>query len=439
MKDDKFFWKYKYEPGKNIENRTETTEKINPLVSIITSYYNANDDMDQTINCVLNQTFESWEWIVVDDGSTKKDAIEYLEKVKKIDNRIKIYHKHNEGLALGRDYAIEKTSTKYILPLDADDLIEPTYIETLYWTLETNPDATWAFTNSVGFGKYIYLSDRKFDSEIMKTDNIITATALIRKERIKELEGYGKAKRYVNEDWHLWLRMLAKGYYPVQVGFYGFWYRRREGSLLSEINDTKKREYELKMKDLKVEADKIKNKVEAIEYPKEEISSKIEKTYIELPENVKILNNEKDSVLYILPYLGTDRKMYKMIKEESKNKKIYIVTMQKNQNSEYFYRQKYESFSTVYDLTTFLDEKYWISFIQYILDTRKITTIYLSNTIYNNELMKNFNVVNIKDCRNEDIIYRFEILKYKVSHSLPIRAIKKIGRYVIKISEREEV
>ena len=97
MKDDKFFWKYKYEPGKNIENRTETTEKINPLVSIITSYYNANDDMDQTINCVLNQTFESWEWIIVDDGSTKKDAIEYLEKVKKIDNRIKIYHKHKRN------------------------------------------------------------------------------------------------------------------------------------------------------------------------------------------------------------------------------------------------------------------------------------------------------------------------------------------------------
>ena len=40
----------------------------------------------------------------------------------------KIYHKQNEGLALGRDYAIKYANSKYILPLDADDLIEPTWL-----------------------------------------------------------------------------------------------------------------------------------------------------------------------------------------------------------------------------------------------------------------------------------------------------------------------
>ena len=196
MIDDNFFWKYDKQPGKKLEKEKAKISIDVPLVSIITSYYNSNEDMNQTINCVLNQTFESWEWIIVDDGSTKKEAIEYLEEVQKIDERIKIYHKQNGGLALGRDYGIERARTNYILPLDADDLIEPTYIETLYWTLETNKDATWAFTDSVGFGKYIYLSDKKFDSETMKIDNMITATALIRKEKILELGGYGKAKRY---------------------------------------------------------------------------------------------------------------------------------------------------------------------------------------------------------------------------------------------------
>ena len=151
MIDDNFFWKYDKQPGKKLEKEKAKISIDVPLVSIITSYYNSNEDMNQTINCVLNQTFESWEWIIVDDGSTKKEAIEYLEEVKKIDERIKIYHKQNGGLALGRDYGIERARTNYILPLDADDLIEPTYIETLYWTLETNKDATWAFTDSVGF------------------------------------------------------------------------------------------------------------------------------------------------------------------------------------------------------------------------------------------------------------------------------------------------
>ena len=143
MKDDKFFWKYEYEPGKKLKNNETRKSNIEPIISIVTSYYNANEFMWQTINCVLNQTFQSWEWIIVDDGSTEQEAIDYLNKVEKIDNRIKVYHKKNEGLALGRDFAISHTNTKYILPLDADDLIEPTYIETLYFTLKTNEYAVY--------------------------------------------------------------------------------------------------------------------------------------------------------------------------------------------------------------------------------------------------------------------------------------------------------
>ena len=433
MIDDNFFWKYDKQPGKKLELEKEKT-KINidvPLVSIITSYYNSNEDMNQTINCVLNQTFESWEWIIVDDGSTKKEAIEYLEEVKKVDGRIKIYHKQNGGLALGRDYGIERARTNYILPLDADDLIEPTYIETLYWSLETNKDATWAFTDSVGFGKYIYLTDKKFDSEVMKIDNMITATALIRKEKILELGGYGKAKRYVNEDWHLWLRMLAKGYYPIHVAYYGFWYRRREDSLLSEINDQKKQEYQQKMKDLKVEADKITKKINAIEYPKSNVKQSIEKTDFKISSNIKILDNINDSNLYILPYLGTDKKMYKKIKKDSKDKKIYIITLQNNSKSQYFYRQKYEEFATVYDLPSFLDEKNWLDFIQYVLDSRKINNIYLSNTNYNKTIKENFNVKIIEECKYNNYIYNNQILIYKINHLLPIRAIRKIVRIIV--------
>lgn len=165
MKDDKYFWDYQLQPGMKLNNNYYKNLDVEPLVTIITSFYNAQEFMWQTINCVFNQTFPYWEWIIVDDGSTQEEALDYLKQVEKMDNRIKVYHKENEGLAKGRDYAIKYSNTKYILPLDADDLIEPTYIETLYWTMETNKEASWAFTNSVGFGKYIYLVDHKFNSE----------------------------------------------------------------------------------------------------------------------------------------------------------------------------------------------------------------------------------------------------------------------------------
>ena len=104
------------------------------------------------------------------------------------------------------------------------------------------------------FGKYLYLVDHDFNSEKMKTENQITATALIRKDKILGLGGYGLAKRYVNEDWHLWLRMLANNEFPIQISYYGFWYRRRNESLLSDINDEKKEENKLRLQDLKDEA-----------------------------------------------------------------------------------------------------------------------------------------------------------------------------------------
>lgn len=213
MEIENVFFDYEKEPGLKLENNIALGDS-RPLVSIITSYYNSKEYMMQTVNCVLNQTFPFWEWIIVNDGSTEEGTKEFLQEIEKIDSRINVYHKENEGLAKGRDYAIKYSNTDYILPLDSDDLIERTYIETLYWTLETNKEAAWAFTNSIGFGNFKYLWNVDFDSERMKNENILTATALIRKDKILELGGYGKAARYVNEDWHLWLRMLASRIFP---------------------------------------------------------------------------------------------------------------------------------------------------------------------------------------------------------------------------------
>lgn len=428
MKDDKFFWNYEKEPGKVLKNDYIKGTEEKPLVSIITSYYNSQEFMWQTINCVLNQTFPYWEWIIVDDGSTDENAVKYLEEVKNIDSRIKIYHKENEGLAKGRDYAIKYSSTNYVLPLDADDLIEPTYIETLYWTLETNKDASWAFTNSLGFGKYVYLVDQVFDSEKMKTENQITATALIRKDKILSLGGYGVAKRYVNEDWHLWLRMLAHDYFPVQVTYYGFWYRRRKESLLTEINDDKKQENELRLRDLKIEADKITKRVETIIYPNKEhnINSL---QYIALDWQKTLPENGKNYVLYILPNTGLDKGVYKSIKKESYKSNIIIITLDNTKHSHYALRQKYEEFSTVFDLTTFLDGKYWLGFIEYIIKTRNISNIYVSDDYKDVEFLKNKITATI-EYKESNFKYSMEIFKYKVEHLLPFRAVKKCFRII---------
>ena len=84
-------------------------------------------------------------------------------------------------------------------------------------------------------------------------------------------------------------------------------------------------------------------------------------------------------------------------------------------------------------MTTFIDEKNWINFIEYVLETRNIEKIYLSNTIYNDKIKKNFNVIEIEKCRDKNIIYKYHIVKYKILHSLPIRAIRKVIKNIKKM------
>ena len=109
MKKDIYFWDYFKQPGITVRQEYVINKnEYKPLVSIITSYYNSQEYMWQTINCVLNQTFPFWEWIIVDDGSNDADAIRYLGEIQKIDFRIKVFHKENEGLAKGRDYAVKQ-------------------------------------------------------------------------------------------------------------------------------------------------------------------------------------------------------------------------------------------------------------------------------------------------------------------------------------------
>lgn len=436
MKNDEYFFNYEMQPGIHLNKIEYENNNIKPLISIITSYYNANEYMWQTMNCIINQTFPYWEWIIVDDGSTKIEAIEYLEKIKKNDKRIKIFHKKNEGLAKGRDYAISKSSTDYILPLDADDLIEPTYIEILYWTLMINPKASWGFSNSLGFGKYRYLVNQQLDSEKMKTENQITATALIKKEEIIKLGGYGKANRYVNEDWHLWLRMLAEEKYPVQADFYGFWYRRREGSLLSQVNDEEKQENILRLKELKEEAKKIKKRIFSKIYPNQDNTEK--KVQFNKKDFVK---NKKGGILYIIPEIGYNRKVLNEIKLASEKKEIYIVSTENTKKSQYANRQIIEKYAYVYNLSSFLEPKYFIDFLEYLINIRKIEKIYISD-ICNKKYHISNKFCNIKmyvfGYKNSSLLYYNNIAKYKIKKLIIVRGIKKIINSICNVKRKDD-
>lgn len=100
-----------------------------PYFSIVIPVYNKEKFVAKTIESVLSQTFIDYEIIIVNDGST--DQSEAKISVFK-DNRIKYYSKKNEGVALARNFGIEKATADYICLLDADDYWHPTFLETMH-------------------------------------------------------------------------------------------------------------------------------------------------------------------------------------------------------------------------------------------------------------------------------------------------------------------
>ncbi|MCI8482682.1 MAG: glycosyltransferase [Clostridia bacterium] len=369
---------YTLQPGEKLKNIPQYNEQ-EPIISVIMPFYNDKDYIQQTVNSVVNQTFPYFELLIIDDGSTDKQSIEILHEIEKLDSRIRILHKKNEGIAATRDYGVSKSSdsTKYLLILDSDDVIDKTFLECTYWTLETNQEASWAYSDSVGFGESEYLWNKWFDSDYLKSENFLVVTALIRKKDFLEVKGYELREKAVNEDWNFWLKMIAKGKFPVHMGYYGFWYRRKKQGELSKSNDNKKRALEI----IENTAKTIKNRVEAIQYPKSNYHwdgiEEVVKT-IKLP---KCKENDKINILMIIPWMitgGADKFNLDLIAGLDKEKfNIIILSTEPNINT---YRQQFEKYAIVYDLTTFLDKKYWISFINYLIEKNHINLIFNTNS-----------------------------------------------------------
>ena len=297
-------------------------------------------------------------------------------------------------------------------------------LECSFFALQAFPDATWAYADVVGFGSMKYLDSKIFDIEKMKVDNQITATALIRKEKILELGGYGIANRYVNEDWHLWLRMLQKGYYPVHMHFYGLWYRRKESkSLLKEVNDPKNPNNKLRLEELKKEADKINKVVKAVELPG--YNRKIQKLEINF-ENWNTILKDENNILIITNKLTTDPHIFEIIEREE-GKSVTIIT---TESSPYIGRQAYESKAEVFDTTTFLPTENQVDFVNYIIKTRNINKIYLCNkSDFEEKIDKGIKTVKI-NYTEDNSNYLLMKKKYKFRKTLLGRIIYKIRRII---------
>lgn len=98
------------------------------LVSVVMPVYNASEFLKEAILSVVNQSYDEWELICVNDGSTD-NSLSIIEGFAKLDSRIKVFSQTNSGAASARKKAIQKAKGTYIAYLDADDFLSKDFLE----------------------------------------------------------------------------------------------------------------------------------------------------------------------------------------------------------------------------------------------------------------------------------------------------------------------
>ena len=101
---------------------------VKDLISIVTPMYNGEKYIVQTIESVIGQTYNDWEMIIVDDGSKDHSPL-IVEEYSQKDGRIKLYRQVNAGSAAARNNGLRHSQGQYICFLDADDVLDCTFLE----------------------------------------------------------------------------------------------------------------------------------------------------------------------------------------------------------------------------------------------------------------------------------------------------------------------
>lgn len=184
-----------------------------PKVSIVLSAYNGDPWIDECIQSILGQTFEDFELIIIDDGST--DGTWGRINAYK-DDRIRTFKQENCGIAAAANRGVGYARAPYVARIDQDDVMMPTRLEREFAYLETNPHVALVCT----YAQLIYdriisndlyrapLSSKTLHLRLVFECPVVQPSVMFRTDVFRKLGGYDEDKRiYGADDFDLWTRM----------------------------------------------------------------------------------------------------------------------------------------------------------------------------------------------------------------------------------------
>ncbi len=214
------------------------------LVSIVMPCFNYARFLPEAVASVLAQTYANWELIVVNDGSTDDTAaVAEALITAHPERRIRLINQENRGLAATYNAGVRAAQGAYILPLDADDAIQPTLLAEAVALLDAHPHLSIIYPDQEHFGengtlKIVHALDYDFAQEL--SSNLMTVCSLYRRTAWEAAGGYRETcKGYI--DYDFWIACGEKGHVGWRLPRPLFRYRIH-GAQLS-IADGQKADY----------------------------------------------------------------------------------------------------------------------------------------------------------------------------------------------------
>lgn len=211
------------------------TSAATPLVSVIVPHYNLAEFLPETLTSIERQTYTNIETIVIDDGSTDPASIELIESLDK--PNLRVVRQANQGLSGARNSGIREAKGEFVFPIDADDLISPTFIEKAVCVMQREPELAYV-TALVGyfrqsparrFGGWVPLGLHR---DLLPIHNCAgCCMALFRASSIRQAGSYS-TELTSYEDWDLYCALAERGHRGAIIPEFLLHYRIRPDSLL---------------------------------------------------------------------------------------------------------------------------------------------------------------------------------------------------------------
>jgi hypothetical protein len=214
-----------------------------PLATVVIPSFNYGGSLRAAVGSVLGQTWDDLEVIVVESASTDPHAAAAVRKLEaeRLPRTTVYYRDRRMLVGDNRNYGIERAHGRYVVCLDADDELEPTYLEVALFLAEAYQfDLVYPSVRLVGEREEVW-SVRDTDFEESLERNTIPTVALFRRSAWLEAGGYrdwGLGEGLIYEDWAFWTRLLGMGYRPKAIPAPLLRHRAHQGSLSQTATST---------------------------------------------------------------------------------------------------------------------------------------------------------------------------------------------------------